>query len=532
MPNRRLPALALILAIPILALVAAVRTPATATRPLHLAGTSSLFLPTLLTPTLFPLGVASGDVTGESAVLWAWAAAPAELTLQVATDPAFANVVHEESVTAGPATGQTARARVAGLAAATGYFYRWLGEGMVSPTGAFRTAPPASAAADLHFAFSGDSDGTRVNGLPYYNYFESLSSARAEGLDFFVYLGDLIYSDSGLRPGGQPAVTLDEYRGSYLENRRIPSLPALNAAAPLIAIWDDHEVYNDFDGLTADPIRFANGRQALLEFMPIDTAALPHDPACPADPLFRVIHWGQAADIIVLDERTCRSADAVPACTSGGETDLVPALPSWVRVLYGLPPAPPAGCLQTLNDPARTLLGPVQKQALKDALLASTAQFKFVVNEVPIQQFYAFPYDRWEGYAAERTEILEFIRDQGIENVVFLTTDAHANLINEVFLDWFTAPGPLAWEFVTGPIAAPTLEDIIVAFGGQEELGMIQELLDQVGAECRHLDIYSYGSVEVDAAAGTAAITLKDQDGQPIEDEIHPGVMCAITLPG
>ena len=28
------------------------------------------------------------------------------------------------------------------------------------------------------------------------------------------------------------------------------------------------------------------------------------------------------------------------------------------------------------------------------------------MNELPIQQFYVDPYDRWEGYAAERTRLI------------------------------------------------------------------------------------------------------------------------------
>jgi PhoD-like phosphatase len=62
----------------------------------------------------------------------------------------------------------------------------------------------------------------------------------------------------------------------------------------------------------------------------------------------------------------------------------------------------------------------------------------------------AQPYDRGEGYAAERKEILDFIRSHRIENVVFLTTDIHANLINQAFVDRFADPQPIAQEFTSG----------------------------------------------------------------------------------
>ena len=55
------------------------------------------------------------------------------------------------------------------------------------------------------------------------------------------------------------------------------------------------------------------------------------------------------------------------------------------------------------------------------------------MNEVPIQQFYALPYDRWEGYAAERTKLLTFLKEN-VKNAVFLTTDVHANMVNDARL--------------------------------------------------------------------------------------------------
>ena len=46
------------------------------------------------------------------------------------------------------------------------------------------------------------------------------------------------------------------------------------------------------------------------------------------------------------------------------------------------------------------MLGPVQKAQLKSDLLASTAKYKMVVSQDPIQQFHVLPYDRWEGYGS------------------------------------------------------------------------------------------------------------------------------------
>lgn len=82
---------------------------------------------------------------------------------------------------------------------------------------------------------------------------------------------------------------------------------------------------------------------------------------------------------------------------------------------------PPDGCLEAINEPRRTILGPVQKKTSLDTLSNSIAKYKFIINEVPIQQVYFRPYHRWEGYSAERQEILNFIKINKIKNVIFLT---------------------------------------------------------------------------------------------------------------
>ena len=37
------------------------------------------------------------------------------------------------------------------------------------------------------------------------------------------------------------------------------------------------------------------------------------------------------------------------------------------------------------------------------------------MNETPIQQFYALPYDRWEGYAYERVKLLNALQSANVD---------------------------------------------------------------------------------------------------------------------
>jgi phosphodiesterase/alkaline phosphatase D-like protein len=99
-------------------------------------------------------------------------------------------------------------------------------------------------------------------------------------------------------------------------------------------------------------------------------------------------------------------------------------------------------CLDTIRDPNRDYLGTSQFRAFRRAIRRSTARFKVIVNELPIQQFYALPNDRWEGYEAERQRMLRFLSDN-VKNVVFLTTDVHATLVNEARFQTLEQGGPV-----------------------------------------------------------------------------------------
>ena len=71
------------------------------------------------------------------------------------------------------------------------------------------------------------------------------------------------------------------------------------------------------------------------------------------------------------------------------------------------------------TTPAAPCWARAQLARFESAVKRSKATFKVVMNEMPIKQFYALPYDRWEGYEAERQKLLTFLRDN-VKNVVFL----------------------------------------------------------------------------------------------------------------
>ena len=92
-------------------------------------------------------------------------------------------------------------------------------------------------------------------------------------------------------------------------------LQAARAAAPWLVIWDDHEVENNYAGLTSeddDPVDVFRSRrlaayQAWWEHMPV---RIPRPQADVDTIIYRTISWGTLADFILLDGRQFRSDQA------------------------------------------------------------------------------------------------------------------------------------------------------------------------------------------------------------------------------
>ena len=484
----------------------------------------------------FPNGVAAGDVTDSGATLWTRTSAetPVQLDVYDAVYPPNAVLavpgatVFTASSSTAAADDDTTKVQVSGLAPHTTYFYRFTNGAEQSQLGRFVTAPAPDQAASFRFVVAADADGFPVGGPPAFNNFEVLERARLDQPDFFSFLGDTIYSDSSFAPG--PVTTVDQYRDADEQNRSFANLRNLMSATGTYAQIDDHEVYNDFDGETVDPTRYAAGLRAFNDWMPTNTTNVLTDATCAGGhPRYFHQKWGTQAEVFQLDERSCRSSqDPVKAaCMNPGPSlDLAPTAPTGAAPLRGTsggPHRPDASPRSTIRR-AR-FLGPVQKAAFEADLAASTAKFKIVLSEDAIQQFYALPYDRWEGYGADRTEILNAIRDNHISNVVFLTTDLHANIANNVFIDKTADPDPIAYEAISGPIATNTYKhEILNSFpaNGEALVNSLQAVLSLQGVECRAIDTYSYQLVEVNAGAGTLTISSRDKDGHVLSDDLDP----------
>lgn len=401
-----------------------------------------------------PHGVASGDITDRSAVIWARAAVAGTLRFEVSTTPDFRRRFGQ-----GVRVRDTvvpAKAPLQGLQPDQQYYFRATDSAGNRSTGEFRTLPGACTTAAVRFGVSGDWRGEIA---PY----PSIRNVPDRDLQFFVGLGDTIYAERYSGPDvGQTAATLSEYRARHAEvlteRHGLNTWEDLRSTTPMFAMIDDHEVINDFAGGAApstdnrfdqngafinDTNRYKAGLTAFSEYMPIENRVWKSGgKRFKGKPdLYRSRFLGKRAMFAMLDARSFRDV-GLPAVTDITDTNAILAY------------------LVAAFTPNRTMLGKEQFDRLKTDLLKAKAAgvtWKFVMVPEPIQNLGVFnASDRFEGYAAERTALLKFIDDNDIDNVVFVAADLHGTMVNN--LTYQTGPGQpqiptSAWEIVTGAVA-------------------------------------------------------------------------------
>jgi len=185
-------------------------------------------------------GVQSGDVSVDSAVVWARADRPSRMQVEISTTDSF-NVVHQGAyVDALPETDFTAKALIDGLPAGQEIFYRVRFQDLATPSivgepavGRFRTAP--SDRRSISFVWSGDTAGQGWGIDESRGGMRTYATMRQNRPDFFIHNGDNIYADNPMvaeqkMPNGEiwknlvtaekskPAETLDEFRGNFKYN--------------------------------------------------------------------------------------------------------------------------------------------------------------------------------------------------------------------------------------------------------------------------------------------------------------------------
>jgi alkaline phosphatase D len=484
----------------------------------------------------FSLGVAAGEVAPRSVKVWGHADGNGKVRAKLALDRRFREVAFRAGLRARGRNDGTVKKTFRGLTPGTEYWYRFCaGPRVCSDKGRVRTAPLRGRTKRIKFALSGDADATAAPGetKPFYGNFLPMKAMRRERNDFNVFMGDTIYSDSGV--AGKPALTVAQKWRKYVLGLEQRHLRKLRGSAGLYSHWDDHEFINDFSIPEHGRKLYRAGRKAFTDYAPVGYSK--------QRGLYRSFRWGKNVELFFLDERSFRSAkaDAGGTCENpeSGDSDLAPTAPDDKRALFSvlIPSlAQPVSqqCKNAINNPKRTLLGRRQLNRFITDVDRSKARWKLIMNETPIQQFYGLPYDRWEGYAHERVELLQRLERRGATDVVFFTTDTHAafaNVVRERTFAGDVAPAnarptpretPFS-DYVIGPVATATYwREIDDTTGGEGNGELLSQAFfkppppDGVGMACSQGDQFSYA--QVSAGKRNLKIAYKTGSGETVTD--------------
>ena len=156
---------------------------------------------------------------------------------------------------------------------------------------------------------------------------------------------------------------------TYRVQRTYTNLTNLLASTTTNASSDDHEVHNDYDGADRRPGSLC-GRTSGVPGVHADPrdriAARPVVRGRPAVPDVQLGQRGRGVRARTSVHAAAATSRPSASATSGRRC------PTAIRQTFPfnlfLSPTPPAGCLAAINDPSRTMLGPVQKAKFKNDL--------------------------------------------------------------------------------------------------------------------------------------------------------------------
>lgn len=240
-----------------------------------------------------------------------------------------------------------------------------------------------------------DRPGKAYGGSP--SIFTHMAEAKP---DLTLWLGDSVYFrevdyDS---PAGMAA--------RWRHDRSVPELQPLLATGSHAAIWDDHDYgTNDADA------SFVFKEQALRLFERYWANPGHGQPDAPG--VYTRFRHGDA-EFFLLDDRWYRDADKLMA-------------------------------------DHKVMFGERQLRWLKNALVNSTATFKFIAGGSQLLDTQS-PYEGWRHFAEERQGFIDWLTTQGIKGVVFLSGDRH----HTEMLRWPRADTYALHELTCSPLTSGT----------------------------------------------------------------------------
>jgi alkaline phosphatase D len=371
----------------------------------------------------FRLGVASGDVSDSSSVLWTRLAPEPEkadggmpqagvlVAWELSLDRAMSKVIRRGQAMAVAELGHSVHVELEGLESARDYWYRFSVGGYHSRIGRTRTLPGQQESPErARFVTASCQNFT-------HGHFVAYRHMVKDAPDFVIHLGDYIYDTAfgetfRKHPSENPPQTLGDFRRWHALYKSDRDLQAAHAAIPFFLSIDNHDAIEDNDPSKA-AIRAA-AYQAWYEHMPVRGYGAV---GANAFDIHRCISVGSLAQICLLDSRQFR--DKRELCTE----DYDPG--------YGF--GNYRERCQALFADERSMLGAAQERWLIDKLTHNSAAWNVIASPGP---FLPFSYrvdgkDRryigaWDSYPANRQRIAAALAQSGEGHPLILSGDVHS----------------------------------------------------------------------------------------------------------
>jgi len=457
-----------------------------------------------------PSGIATGEVTDNSAVIWSRSNRVARMHVAVVAEGRS----FHDTVVVTQARDFTGKLVLAALEPGTRYEYAvWftepadgdatLPEGTLR--GSFLTAPAPGDARAIRFAWSGDLGGQNAcrDTRDGYAIFKPLAAGK---YDFFIAMGDMIYSDTPCEAKGvfgnaqfplatRESTTLADFHAHWRYNREDPAYQSFLRQTSYFSVWDDHEVVNDWgpntDFRMGPPYvpgahLMATGLRALLDYNPVRE---PLD----QNRLYRRQRWGKHLELFFLDTRQYRDDNKKP---------------------------------DSARHP-KQLLGQQQLAWLVSELAASNATWKVVVCSIPLSIPTGPGPEARDGFAdeggktgfeQELKSILTLLAQKDLSHTVWITTDVHF-ASHFSYVPFPEKPGFVLDEFSAGPLSAGFFpkDKFDTTFHGKLTASWANENSRTVASYPEARALFNFGEVSI-TEAGALAVAIVNADGRRVAE--------------
>lgn len=290
--------------------------------------------------------------------------------------------------------------------------------------------------------------------------------------DLFLMIGDNVYGDRDGKSYVNNQADLDELRESFRDLAARADFQAVRAPHPMMVAWNDHDMGAN-DGGKDFPFRRLAER-IHERFWGLEKQDVG---AWPGTYYARTFGpEGQRTQVIMLDTRFFRTP-LTPTDEWGvkGKERYIPSL-----------------------DPRQDMLGTDQWTWLENQL-QQPADLRLIVSSIQVLPTDAHGWEGWSRLPMEQERLYRLIDETQAKGVVFLSGDRHTAFL-------YRKEGVLSY-----PAHELTASSINVSFSETtEEMDSAQ-----IGAG---YPPENFGAVDIDWATGTAALSIKANDGATVRE--------------